>query len=142
MPSIAVIGASSDRAKFGNKCVRAYLQKGWDVFPVNPKEATVEGQPVSKSILDVPVEPIDRVSIYLPPAVGIKVLDEIAKTNVGEVWFNPGADAPEVLARARELGLKVVAANQDLLRVQRRQQFHQLLLLLLLARLQLLELLL
>jgi predicted CoA-binding protein len=110
MPSIAVIGASSDRSKFGNKCVRAYLQKGWDVYPVHPKEAAVEGRPVSKSILDVPIEPIDRVSIYLPPAVGIKVLDEIAKKKVGEVWFNPGADAPEVLARARELGLKVVAA--------------------------------
>src|SRR5262245_55605082 len=110
MPSIAVIGASSDRSKFGNKCVRAYLQEGWDVYPVNPRETEVEGRPVSKSILGVPVEPIDRASICLPPAVGIKVLDEIAKKKVSEVWFNPGADAPEVLARARELGLKVVAA--------------------------------
>lgn len=109
MPTIAVIGASSDRSKFGNKCVRAYVQKGWTVVPVHPKETTVEGLPVSKSILDVP-EPIDRVSIYLPPAVGIKVLDEIAQKKVGEVWFNPGADAPEVLARARELGLNVIAA--------------------------------
>src|SRR5947208_9753591 len=109
MPSVAVIGASSDRSKFGNKCVRAYVQKGWTVHPVHPKETTVEGLTVSKSIVDVP-EPIDRVSIYLPPAVGIKVLDEIAQKRVGEVWFNPGADAPEVLARARELGLNVVAA--------------------------------
>jgi uncharacterized protein len=110
MPSIAVIGASSDRSKFGNKCVRAYIQKGWDVYPVHPRETTVEGRPVSKSVRDVPLERIDRVSVYLPPAVGLKVLDEIARKNVGEVWFNPGADAPSVLERARELGLNVIAA--------------------------------
>jgi predicted CoA-binding protein len=109
MTTIAVIGASSDRSKFGNKCVRAYVQKGWTVFPVHPKETTVEGLAVSRSILDVP-EPIDRVSIYLPPAVGIRVLDEIARKKPAEVWFNPGADAPEVLARARELGLNAIAS--------------------------------
>ena len=110
MPSIAVIGASSDRSKFGNKCVRAYAGRGYDVYPVHPKETSVEGHAAYKSILDVPAETIDRVSIYLPPAVGLKVLDEIAKKKVGEVWFNPGADSPEVLTRARELGLKAVAA--------------------------------
>ena len=110
MPSIAVIGASSDRTKFGNKCVRAYARKGYDVYPVHPKETSVEGYKAYKSIRDVPAEPIDRVSIYLPPAIGLKVLDDIAKKKVGEVWFNPGADSPEVLARARELGLNAVAA--------------------------------
>ncbi len=110
MPMIAVIGASSDRAKFGNKCVRAYAQRGYQVFPVNPSETTIEGWPAFNSILDVPAEKIDRVSIYLPPKIGLTVLDEVAKKAVGEVWLNPGADAAEVVARARELGLNVISA--------------------------------
>jgi len=110
MPTIAVIGASADRSKFGNKCVRAYASRGYEVFPVHPKEASVEGLPAFKSILDIPAAALDRVSLYLPPAIGVKVLDDIAKKRVGELWLNPGADAPEVVARARELGLNAIAA--------------------------------
>ncbi len=109
MPSIAVIGASSDRRKFGNKCVRAYLSRGYQVYPVNPNESTIEGLSAYKSICDIPAESIDRVSVYLPPAVGAKVMDDIAQKKVGEVWLNPGADGPQVVARGRELGLNIIS---------------------------------
>jgi len=109
MPTIAVVGASSDRSKFGNKCVRAYARRGYQVFPVHPKEEQVEGFAAFKSMADIPIASLDRVSVYLPPAIGLKVLDEVATKQVGEVWLNPGADAPEVVARGRELGLNIVA---------------------------------
>ena len=106
--SIAVLGASSVRRKFGNKCVRAYHKLGYRVFPVNPTEATVEGLPAFKSVLDIPLPILDIASIYLPEAVALKVLPELAQKTVGEVWFNPGADAPAVLELARSLGLNAV----------------------------------
>lgn len=108
MPTIAVIGASSDRAKFGNKCVRAYALRGYHIYPVNLNEATIEGWSAYKSIRDVPVQDIDRVSIYLPPNICAKVLDEISQKHVGEVWLNPGTDTPEVIEKARHLGLNVI----------------------------------
>src|SRR5262249_45345046 len=98
------------RSKFGNKAVRAYARAGYHVYPVNPRETEVEGWPAFPSILDVPVERLDRVSVYLPPAVGLKVVEEIARKPADAVSFNPGADAPEVRSRARGLGLTVVAA--------------------------------
>ncbi|HJZ92892.1 MAG TPA: CoA-binding protein [Gemmataceae bacterium] len=110
MPGIAVIGASSDRRKFGNKCVRAYAARGWDVYPVHPREPSVEGRPAFRSVLDVPADPLDRASVYLPASAGRAVMDELARRKVGEVFLNPGADDPAVVARARELGLNVVTA--------------------------------
>ena len=107
-PTVAVVGANSDRRKFGNKSVRAHALAGFTVFPVHPTETTVEGRPVYRSVRDIPVDHIDRVTVYLPPAVGLKVLPDFAAKSVGEVWLNPGADAPEVVAKAKELGLKVV----------------------------------
>ena len=107
--TVAVIGASRDPAKFGNKAVRAFVQRGYTVWPVNPKEPEIEGLPAYKRISDVPGRP-DRVSVYVPPPVLLKILPEIAQRGCDELWLNPGTDSDEVVAAAEKLGLKVVQA--------------------------------
>lgn len=107
-PTVAVVGASSDRRKFGNKSLRAHALRGYTVYPVNPREEFVEGHRAYASVADLPGEGIDRVTMYLPPALVLTVLEQIAAKQVREVWLNPGTDSPEVSARARELGLNVV----------------------------------
>jgi hypothetical protein len=109
MKTVAVIGASADRAKFGNKAVRAFAQQGYTVYPINPKEAEVEGLPAFKSIAEVPVRP-KLVSVYLPPPVVLKVLPDIAAKGCDELWLNPGTESDEVLAAAEKLGLNVIQA--------------------------------
>jgi hypothetical protein len=109
MISIAIIGASSDRKKFGNKAVRAFAWQGYTVYPVNPKESSIEGLPVFKSIEEVPTRP-DLVSVYLPPAVLLKVLPAIAKRGCDELWLNPGTESDAVLAEANRLNLNVIQA--------------------------------
>jgi len=106
--TVAVVGAGPDRRKFGNKSVRAHAAAGFTVFPVHPTAETVEGHPAYRSVADIPVDRLDRVTVYLPPHVGLTVLPAIASKNPGEVWLNPGADSPEVLAEARRLGLNVI----------------------------------
>jgi predicted CoA-binding protein len=107
-PTIAIIGASADPNKFGNKAVRAYSRRGYRVFPVHPAAQMIEGLPVFHSILEVPVEKVDRVSLYLPPQIGLQVIEEIAQKAVGEVWLNPGAESPTLIARGQELGLNMI----------------------------------
>ncbi|MBD3298741.1 MAG: CoA-binding protein [candidate division Zixibacteria bacterium] len=109
MSTVAILGASSNRDKFGNKSVRAHAHRGWTVFPINPKESEIEGHTVYKSIKDVP-EKLDRVSVYLPAQIAMNVLDDIASMKPDEVYFNPGADDPEVLQKAEEKGLNVIKA--------------------------------
>jgi predicted CoA-binding protein len=109
-PTIAVIGASPDRYKFGNKCVRAYQAAGYEVFPVHPNAPVVEGLTAYRTIADVPRDSLDRVSVYLPPAIGVGVMDQIATKTVGEVWLNPGADGDKVIERANQLGFNVICA--------------------------------
>ncbi len=109
-PTIAIVGASSDPSKFGYKAIRAYRKQGYDVYPVNPKGGEIDGLKVYPSLADIPIERLDRISFYLPPAVGIGVLDEVAAKPHGELWLNPGSDSEEVVARARELGLDPIVA--------------------------------
>ena len=77
------------------------------MFPINPTADEIEGQTAYPSILDAPVAKLDRISIYLPPSVARSVIEEIGQKPAGEVWFNPGADAPDVVERARNLGMNV-----------------------------------
>jgi predicted CoA-binding protein len=107
--SVAIVGASADRSKFGNKAVRAFQQQGYTVYPVNPKEAAIEGLPAFKSISDVPVRP-NLISVYLPPPVLLKVLPAIAAKGCDEFWLNPGTESDEVIAEAEKLGLNIIQA--------------------------------
>ncbi len=109
MKTVAVIGASSDRRKYGNKALRALQQQGFTVYPVNINEPEVEGIPAFKSIRDLPVRP-DMVTVYIPPAQVLRVLPDIAAKGCDELWLNPGADSPEAVAEAEKLGLKVITA--------------------------------
>lgn len=104
MPTVAILGASSDRGKFGNKALRAFRANGFTVIPINPREKTVEGETAYASVLDYPGT-IDEASVYLPPAIGLVAMDQLKAKGVPVVWLNPGADGPEVVARARALGL-------------------------------------
>jgi predicted CoA-binding protein len=106
--TVAVIGASANRAKFGNKAVRAYLDSGWTVFPIHPKLTTVEGQPAYRDLEAIPVASLDQVSFYVPPHIGVDLLDQVQRKSPSEVWLNPGSESPEMLARALERGLNVI----------------------------------
>jgi predicted CoA-binding protein len=107
-PTVAVIGASSDRSKFGNKSVRAHLKLGYRVYPVSLRGGEVEGLTAYTSIDEVPVSPLDRVSLYVPPHVGLTMLEAIAAKGCRELWLNPGAESPELIARAEQLGLNAI----------------------------------
>jgi predicted CoA-binding protein len=106
---VAVIGASSNRRKFGNRAVRAYLEQGYTVVPINPHEREVEGLRAYASVLDVP-GPIDMASFYVPPEVGERVIDEVARKQIAEVWLNPGAESDALIARARALSIEPIIA--------------------------------
>ena len=109
MPSIAIVGASTDRKKYGNKAVRAFKQGGWTVYPVNPGAAEVEGLPAFRSVAEIP-GPVDRVSMYVPAQTGQAMLPDIAAKGPAEFFLNPGSESPELVAAARALGLNPLLA--------------------------------
>ena len=109
-PTVAILGASSDRSKFGNKAVRAHVRQGYEVYPVNAKGGRIEGLRVYKSLTAIPIDHFNRISVYLAPAIGIEVLDAVAAKRCDEFFLNPGSENEEVIAKARSLGLEPIVA--------------------------------
>jgi uncharacterized protein len=106
---VAVIGASNDRRKFGNRAVRAFQQQGYVVVPINPHEHDIEGLKTYASVLDVPGT-IDMASFYVPPDIGEQVIEEVARKGIAEVWLNPGAESEALVSRARALQIQPIVA--------------------------------
>jgi predicted CoA-binding protein len=110
----AVVGASNDRWKYGNKVLRCYLQHGRKAIPVNPKASVVEGIVAVPNLSSLP-EPVHGVSIITPPEVTEQIVEEAAKAGITRLWMQPGAESGRAIERARELGLSVIAGGPCLL---------------------------
>jgi predicted CoA-binding protein len=107
--SVAIIGASSNRRKFGNRALRAFRRQGYTVFAINPHERQVEGLKTYASVLDVP-DTIDMATFYVPPEVGEKVVVEVARKGIAEVWLNPGSESEALVQLARSLKIEPIEA--------------------------------
>lgn len=106
----AVVGASRDRTKYGNKVLRVYQQRGREVFPVHPSEIEIEGIPCSKSLAELPKKP-HAISIITPPPVTERIVEEAKRLGIEHLWMQPGAESAKAIARAEELGLSVIAGG-------------------------------
>jgi len=109
-PTVAVLGASRDQSKYGNKSVRAHARNGYEVFPINPNADEIEGVPAFGSLADLPVETVDRITVYLPPERLLGELEAMQALSPKEIFLNPGSESEAVLQRAKELGLPVIQA--------------------------------
>ena len=107
--TVAVVGASNDRRKFGNKALRAFRAEGHTVIPINPHEQQVEGLKAYASVLDVPGS-IDMATVYVQPDVAYGLLAEFEQKGIPEIWVNPGAESDALLEEARRRKLNVIAA--------------------------------
>ncbi len=106
--SFAVVGASQDRAKYGNKVLRCYQQHGLPVVGVHPKLTEVEGVPCHPSLKAIP-GPARAVSVVAPPAAAAQIVADAIAAGVKHLWFQPGAEEAAAIAAAREAGLSVIA---------------------------------
>lgn len=107
MNKIIIIGASANNDKYGNKAVKAYLKKGFTIFPINPNEKEIEGIKCYDSIqtLAKTNQKIELASLYLPPHIGIKIIENLPKIGVKKIYLNPGTESDEIIHRLKELNI-------------------------------------
>ncbi len=103
----AVAGASANRGKYGNKVLRALVDSGREVYPLNPATGEIEGQRAYASVADLPLVP-ESLSIITPPVATRQVVAEAIAAGVKNIWMQPGAEDDEASRSAREAGLNVI----------------------------------
>jgi len=112
--AFAVVGASDDRKKFGNKVYRLYKRLGKAVYPVNPNARTVEGDQAYPDLHALP-ESVHGVSIITPPKVTETIIDQAISAGIEHIWMQPGAESDAGIQRAEQAGLNVIAGGACIL---------------------------
>jgi uncharacterized protein len=106
----AVVGASQDRSKYGNKVLRVYQQNQLDVVPINPGGGQIEGLDAVADLASL-AEPVDGISIVTPPAVTKKVVAQALQLGIKNIWMQPGAEDREAIESAEQAGANVIAGG-------------------------------
>ncbi len=112
--TFAVVGASTDRSKYGNIVFRSLLQAKREAYPVNPQASEIEGHRAYVRLSDLPVVP-DAVSFVTPPAVTTQAVAEALELGIQHLWMQPGAESPEAVLLATQHGALVIPGNACLL---------------------------
>lgn len=113
-PAFGVIGASSNREKYGNKVLRCYLQHGKKVYPVNPNEAEVEGVPCLSDISKLPPE-VKSISVITPPKVTEQIVDEAIAKGIQNIWMQPGAQSDLAIEKCKKNNINVIGDGKCIL---------------------------
>ena len=117
----AVVGASRDRAKFGNKVLRAYLQNGREVYPVNPTADEVEGLTAYTDLASLP-QRVRSISVITPSPITETIVEQAGELGIKHIWMQPGAESVKAVERAEQLGMNVIAGGPCVLVIQ---GFHE-----------------
>jgi predicted CoA-binding protein len=110
----AVVGASTDRDKYGNKVLRVYQQTHRPVYPVNPKADEVEGLKAYPDLASLP-EKVHGISVITPPQVTEQVVEQAAKLGIKHIWMQPGAEFAGAKERGEALGLNIIPGTACIL---------------------------
>ena len=93
--TIALIGASNNKNKYGNRIYRDLRSKGYHVIPINPKEELIEGDKAYRTIEEMETLP-DIANFVVPPPIAMKIAQHIADLGIKHLWFQPGSESDEL----------------------------------------------
>ncbi len=112
--SFGVVGASTNREKFGNKVVRVYQQEKLNVVPVNPRAEMIEGEPCVASVGDLP-ESVKSISVVTPPKITEQIVEQAIAKGIKNIWMQPGAESAAAVADGLKHGLNIIADGSCIL---------------------------
>ena len=110
----AVVGASADRSKYGNRVLRCYQMNGLEAVPVNPKEKIIEGVACVASVSQL-ADDVESLSVITPPQVTEQVVEQAIARGIKNIWMQPGAESQAAIARCEKNGINVIADGSCLL---------------------------
>lgn len=108
--SVALIGVSRNKQSYSRTLMKAFVDKGFEVFPVNPNETEIDGLKCYQSITQLP-NSIDAAYIIKRKEMAIDLAREVANRGIKKIWIHVKCDAPNIKELCKEFGVTVIAGE-------------------------------
>lgn len=112
--AFAVLGASTNREKYGNKVLRCYLQHQLNVYPVNPRADVIEGVTCYEDINSLPLD-VKSISVITPPAITEQIVKDAIDKGILHIWMQPGAESVVAIKTCQDAKINVIADGSCIL---------------------------
>jgi predicted CoA-binding protein len=103
----AIVGATDNETKYGNRIFKNLTKRGYEVYPVNPSLKEIEGTKCYPTLTDIPVK-VDVVDVVVPPKVTESILKDCKKLGLTNIWLQPGSESEAAIAFCKDNSFKVV----------------------------------
>lgn len=103
----AVVGATTNRERYGYKILKSLEKHGYHVVGISPKYEKIDDIFCYKSLSDLPEKP-DVVNVVVNPAIAKNILQEAKDLGISYIFFQPNSYDEETLALGRKLGLEML----------------------------------
>ena len=100
--SIALVGASKNPDKYGNKILKDLISKGYRVFPINKSEKEIEGLEVFKNVTDLKEIP-SIINFVVPPNESRTVTNYLVSKGYDNFWYQQGAESQDISSYLKSL---------------------------------------
>lgn len=122
--TIAVVGVSRKKIKFGASAFRELKKRGYDVYPVHHSMDKLDGVKCYRSVANLPLVP-DCVLLTVKPKTASEVVGQAVAKGVRLIWFQQGANFSEAVDGAKQAGLQVVSGRCILMYADPVTGFHR-----------------
>jgi len=105
---IALVGASPKPERDSNEVMSYLIEKGYEVYPVNPRYSKILGRKCYLSVLDIS-DDVEIVDLFVRPEFTMDYVEQAIKKGAKVVWFQFNTYNQEAFRKAKEAGLMAVA---------------------------------
>lgn len=113
----AIIGATTNKEKYGYKVFKSLIASGYNVYPINPNYKKIDDNICYPSLKEVP-QKIDVVVTVVPPNVTEKIIPQLKKLGITKLWMQTGSESEKAIELCKQCNIEEIHGTCIMIKIK------------------------
>jgi predicted CoA-binding protein len=124
LKTLAVVGVSRNKQKFGSMAYLDLKTKGYTVYPVNPKLTEFDGVKCYPSLKAIP-KGVEGAVLVVHPVDADQVVKDAKSAGIKQIWFQQGAESKAAVQFCKQNGMSAITGECIMMFMPNTASFHK-----------------